>query len=85
VFNKLPSQVVVTWSTMILGHVKCRQGQKALELFQQMKQEGVWPNSVTFVGVLKACDSVIALGRGHMYSSSSHHSNWFGDECFCGE
>jgi pentatricopeptide repeat protein len=46
VFNKLPSQVVVTWSTMILGHVKCRQGQKALELFQQMKQEGVWPNSV---------------------------------------
>jgi pentatricopeptide repeat protein len=26
---------------MILGHVKCGQGQKALELFQQMQQEGV--------------------------------------------
>jgi pentatricopeptide repeat protein len=30
VFNKMPSQDVVTWSTMILGHVKCWQGQKAL-------------------------------------------------------
>ncbi len=85
VFNKMPSQVVVAWSTMICGHVKCRQGKKALELFRQMQQEGVWPNSVTFVGVLKACDSVIALGRGQVYSSSSRHSNWFGDECLCGE
>jgi hypothetical protein len=34
-------------------------GQKALEVFQQMQQEGVKPNSVTFVGVLNACiDSV---------------------------
>jgi pentatricopeptide repeat protein len=33
VFNKMPSRNVVTWNAMILGHVKCRQGQKALELF----------------------------------------------------
>jgi pentatricopeptide repeat protein len=26
---------------MILGHVQCGQGQKALELFLQMQQEGV--------------------------------------------
>jgi pentatricopeptide repeat protein len=37
---------------MILAHLKC--GQKALGLFQQMQQEGVQPDSVTFVGVLKA-------------------------------
>jgi pentatricopeptide repeat protein len=36
VFNKMPSQNVVTWNAMILGHVKRRQGQKALQLFQQM-------------------------------------------------
>jgi pentatricopeptide repeat protein len=30
--------------------VKCGQGQKALELFQQMQQEGMQPDSVTFVG-----------------------------------
>ncbi len=64
VFNKMPSQNVVTWSTMILGHVKCGQGQKALGLFQQMQQEGVQPNSVTFVGVLKACASMVAIEEG---------------------
>jgi pentatricopeptide repeat protein len=29
-----------------------------------MKQEGVDPNSVTFVGVLNACASVVALEEG---------------------
>ncbi len=63
-FNKMPSQGVVTWSAMILGHVKCGQGQKALELFQQMQQEGVWLDSVAFVGVLNACASVAGLKEG---------------------
>ncbi len=58
VFNKMPSWNVDTWSAVILGHVKCRQGQKALELFRQMQQEGVQPDSVTFVGVLNACAGV---------------------------
>ncbi len=41
VFNKMPSQNVVTWNARVLEHVKCGQGQKALELFRQMQQEGV--------------------------------------------
>jgi pentatricopeptide repeat protein len=49
---------------MILGHVQCSQGQKALELFRQMQQEGLRPSSVTFVGVLKACASVAAIEEG---------------------
>jgi pentatricopeptide repeat protein len=49
---------------MILGDVKCGQEQKALELFRQMKQEGVQPNSVTFVGLLNACASMGALEEG---------------------
>ncbi|KAH8956155.1 hypothetical protein BDL97_07G024500 [Sphagnum fallax] len=64
VFNKMPSENVVTWSTMILGHVQCGQGQKALGQFQEMKQEGVDPNSVTFVGVLNACATVLGLEEG---------------------
>ncbi len=27
-FNKIPSQDVITWTTMISGHVQCEQGQK---------------------------------------------------------
>jgi pentatricopeptide repeat protein len=37
VFNKMSSQNVVSWNATILGHVKCGQAQKALELFQQMQ------------------------------------------------
>jgi pentatricopeptide repeat protein len=63
-FSKMPSHDVVSWTAMIFGHVKCGQGQKALELFQQMKEEGVKPNPVTFVAVLNACASVLALEEG---------------------
>ncbi len=64
VFNKLPSRAVVCWNSMIFGHVKCGEGHKALELFQNMQQEGVHPDAVTFVGLLNACASIMALEEG---------------------
>jgi len=68
---------------MVLGHVKCSQGQEALELFQQM-QQGVQPNTVTFVGVLNACASVLALEEGRSVHQQISRS---GCECdvFVGE
>ncbi|CAM6018630.1 unnamed protein product, partial [Sphagnum balticum] len=60
----MPSRNVVSWNAMILGNVKCGQGQKALELFQQMQPEGVPPDPVTFVGILNACASLQALEEG---------------------
>ncbi len=44
-----------------IGTWKCGQGWKALELFKQMQQEGVPPDSVTFLGFLSACASVLQL------------------------
>jgi pentatricopeptide repeat protein len=64
VFNMIPARDVVAWNAMILGHVKCGQGQEALQLSQQMQQEGVVPDSVTYVGILSACASVAALEEG---------------------
>jgi pentatricopeptide repeat protein len=52
---------VVNWNTMIVGHFKCGQRQKELELFEQMQQEYVLPNSITFLGVLNVCASMVAL------------------------
>jgi pentatricopeptide repeat protein len=37
VFNKMPTHNVVAWNAMISGHLRCGQGHKALELFQQMQ------------------------------------------------
>jgi pentatricopeptide repeat protein len=81
VFNKIPSRDVVTWTAMIFGFVKCQQGQKALELFQQMQHEGVQPNSVTFVGVLNACASVVALEEGRRAHEQIIQSGWDSDVC----
>jgi pentatricopeptide repeat protein len=52
---------VVTCNAIILGHVKCVQGQNSLELFQQMQQYNVQPDSITFVGVLNAWASIPVL------------------------
>ncbi|CAK9878571.1 unnamed protein product [Sphagnum jensenii] len=68
VFNKMPLHDVVTWNALIFGHVKCGQGYKALELFQQMQQEGVQPNTITFVGFLNACASEAALEEGRLFN-----------------
>jgi pentatricopeptide repeat protein len=54
----------ICWTAMILGYVKGGQGCEALELFRQMQQKGVQPDSVAFVGVLNACASVGALEEG---------------------
>lgn len=55
VFNALPVRNVVTWTTLITGYVEHGHGKEAIELFHQMHAEGVSPNPVTFVCVLKAC------------------------------
>ncbi|CAM6018447.1 unnamed protein product [Sphagnum balticum] len=79
VFNKMPYRNVVTWTAMISGHVNCGQGQKALELFRQMQQEGVRPDSVTFVGVLNACASVVALEEGKCVHQQIVECGWDSD------
>jgi pentatricopeptide repeat protein len=57
VFDMMLKHNVVSWSTMIVGHMKCGQAPNAFKLFQQMQHEGVQPDLVIFVGVLNACAS----------------------------
>ncbi|CAK9211630.1 unnamed protein product [Sphagnum troendelagicum] len=52
VFKKMPSLTVVSWSAMILGHVKCGEGHKALEVFQQMQQAGSLQQWITMLARL---------------------------------
>jgi pentatricopeptide repeat protein len=71
VFSRMPARDVVSWTSLILGHVKCGEADKALELFQQMQRERVKPNPVTFVGVVNACASMLALDMGrHLMNRS---------------
>jgi pentatricopeptide repeat protein len=64
VFKSMATHDVVSWNAMIMGYVICGQGHKALRLSEQMEFEGVTPDPVTFVGLLKACASLGALEEG---------------------
>ncbi|CAM6127849.1 unnamed protein product [Calypogeia fissa] len=64
VFGTMPEWNAISWTAMIGGYVKCGQGAKALELYQQMQDRKVTPAPATFVGVLNACASIPALKVG---------------------
>ncbi|KAJ7256129.1 hypothetical protein O6H91_Y414900 [Diphasiastrum complanatum] len=64
VFNNMHERTVVSWNAMIAGYAQQGLGKEALALYEQMKQEDVQPNDVTYVCLLKACASIAALKEG---------------------
>ncbi|KAJ7536749.1 hypothetical protein O6H91_12G080900 [Diphasiastrum complanatum] len=64
VFDNLQERDVVSWSAIIAGYAELGHGKEALDLYEQMRQEGVRPNNVTYVVLLKACASIAALEKG---------------------
>jgi pentatricopeptide repeat protein len=48
------------------------QPEKAIQLFQQMQQEGMSPDKFTFVQVINTC-----AGLGALEDSRLVHSKWF--------
>lgn len=60
---------VFSWSSLIVGYAQLGHGEQALELFTSMKNLGIKPNHVTFVGVLTACSRVGLVDEGlHYYN-----------------
>ncbi|XP_068663957.1 pentatricopeptide repeat-containing protein At4g14170 [Aristolochia californica] len=55
VFLFMPERDVISWSALILGYGINGHLVTALNLFDLMLEEGMVPNSVTFLGVLSAC------------------------------
>ncbi|KAI5058787.1 hypothetical protein GOP47_0026957 [Adiantum capillus-veneris] len=64
VFEELPDQNVVSWTTLICGCCQHGHCERALNYFELMKQEELSPDSMTFSCILKACGSIGALERG---------------------
>ena len=64
VFEDLPNRNVVTWSALIAGYTRHNLGDEALKCFRRMQDEGISPNAVTFICILKACGSTASLHIG---------------------
>ena len=69
-FFKMPKKNEISWNAMLTGYSQHGHGFKALSLFEDMKQLGVLPNHVTFVGVLSACSHVGLVDEGIKYFQS---------------
>ncbi|XVF01912.1 hypothetical protein REPUB_Repub04eG0129900 [Reevesia pubescens] len=55
VFQCMKERDVVAWSSLISAYALHGEARAALEVFQQMELAKVWPDDITFLGVLKAC------------------------------
>lgn len=64
VFEKLPVRNVIAWTALIAGYTDHGHGKEALNCFKQMRQEGVYPDAVTYICSLKACSLVKASQNG---------------------
>ncbi|KAI5074899.1 hypothetical protein GOP47_0010860 [Adiantum capillus-veneris] len=64
VLGKLPSRNVISWGALIAGYAGNGQGQQALDCFEQMQHEGILPDQVIYVCVLKACATIGAIDKG---------------------
>lgn len=70
VFRSMASWTVVSWTTMIMGCAQNDQAREALDVFEEMRREGVDPNEVTLVCVLYACSQGGFVEEGWNYFSS---------------
>lgn len=69
-FHEIPKKDVVTWNAMISGYAQHGAGERALHLFNKMRDEGMKPDWITFVAVLLACNHAGLVDLGLQYFDS---------------
>ncbi|KAG0562950.1 hypothetical protein KC19_9G185500 [Ceratodon purpureus] len=67
VFDNLEKKSVVSWNSMVGGYAQHGHAAEALELLNQMRQAGVQANEITYLGILQACLSTMALKEVHAH------------------
>ncbi|KAI5063579.1 hypothetical protein GOP47_0022126 [Adiantum capillus-veneris] len=67
VFDESPVKDVILWNTIISSYAQHGHGERALEIFEQMKVHGVKPNESTLSIVLSACSHAGLASRGGQY------------------
>ncbi|XP_068640781.1 pentatricopeptide repeat-containing protein At1g15510, chloroplastic-like [Aristolochia californica] len=70
VFDNMSHHNVVSWNTLIFGFGNHGDGRRSVELFEKMKVTGITPDSVTFVGLLIACNHAGLMEEGQAYFDS---------------
>ncbi|XP_059664323.1 pentatricopeptide repeat-containing protein DOT4, chloroplastic [Cornus florida] len=64
VFENMEERSVVSWTSVIAGYVRGGLSEKAIEIFCEMKREGIDPDIFTITSILHACACSGSLENG---------------------
>ena len=64
VLEELLVRDVVSWSALISGYTQQGQDLEALKCFERMQSEGLSPDVISFICILKSCGNIGALYKG---------------------
>ncbi|XP_057784908.1 pentatricopeptide repeat-containing protein At1g03540 [Salvia miltiorrhiza] len=70
VFLKMDVKNLITWNSMIGGFAQNGRGGEAVRIFDQMIEEGVKPDCISFIEVLFACSHGGLVDEGRRYFAS---------------
>ncbi|KAM3386157.1 hypothetical protein ACQJBY_009666 [Aegilops geniculata] len=73
VFHGIGDKDIVVWNAMINGYAMHGDSRKALEMFVQLRDQGLWPTDITFIGLLNACSHSGLVEEGHRFFQSMEH------------
>ncbi|KAF3785471.1 Pentatricopeptide repeat-containing protein [Nymphaea thermarum] len=64
VYDRMSKRDVVCWTTMIVAYAQSGDGDKAMEMFNDILSSGLRPNEFTVCSILKVCGDMKALNCG---------------------
>ncbi|CAA7031324.1 unnamed protein product [Microthlaspi erraticum] len=68
VFRGMKERDLSSWNTLIVG-LALHNAEGSIEMFEEMQRMKVWPNEVTFIGVILACSHSGRVDEGKRYFS----------------
>ena len=63
-FKVMSFHNVVSWNTLITGYVRNGYAEDALTCFEYMQKDGIFPDTTTFICIIKACAMVGSMTKG---------------------
>lgn len=69
-FRKMSEKTIVSWTSVIVGMAMHGHGLEAVSLFEEMKEDGLVPDDVVFIGLLSACSHSGLVEEGRRYFNS---------------
>jgi len=70
IFVNIGGKDIVSWNSMIAGYARHGLAVQGIELFERMKNQGVKPDAITFLGVSSSCWHAGFVERGKNYFNS---------------